>query len=221
LLVDVCVTLKYLDATRGRNLRWVFASSGGTVYGPDALTPIAEDAPTNPACSYGIAKLAIEKYFALYKRLHNIEYVIARLANPYGPGQDPLSGQGVIAAMIYKALIGESIQIWGDGEVIRDYIYIDDLVDGLITISRGRSGQIFNIGSGMGVSLNALAKKIAHALSVNLMLDFKSARAIDVRNNVLNNSKIISEFHWEIKTSFNEGIICTANWIKLLKKFNQ
>ena len=214
LISDVTATLSYLEQTHDRNLRWVFASSGGTVYGPEATCPILENAATDPTCSYGITKLAIEKYLSLYKRLHGSDYVITRLANPYGPGQDPLRGQGIIAALIYKALIGESAVIWGDGEVVRDYIYIDDLVEGLIKSSSGASGQIYNIGSGVGVSINTLIEKIQSTLNVKLRLDYQESRSIDVRKNILNSAKINADLGWEPLTDLADGIIRTANWIQ-------
>jgi UDP-glucose 4-epimerase len=214
LISDISVTLSYLEKTRHQNLRWVFASSGGTVYGPEVSCPISENAATDPTCSYGITKLAIEKYLSLYKKLHGSDYVITRLANPYGPGQDPLRGQGIIATLIYKALIGESAVIWGDGEVVRDYIYIDDLVEGLIKASSGASGQIYNIGSGVGISINTLIEKIQSTLNVKLRLDYQQSRAIDVRKNILNSAKIKADLGWEPQTDLADGIIRTANWIQ-------
>ena len=214
LVSDISATLSYLEKTRHQNLRWVFASSGGTVYGPEVACPISENAATNPTCSYGITKLAIEKYLSLYKRLHGSDYVITRLANPYGPGQDPLRGQGIIAALIYKALIGESAVIWGDGEVVRDYIYIDDLIEGLIKSSSGASGQIYNIGSGVGISINTLIEKIQSTLNVKLKLDYQQSRSIDVRKNILNSAKIKADLGWEHHTDLADGIIRTANWIQ-------
>jgi UDP-glucose 4-epimerase len=214
LLSDISATLSYLEQTRNQNLRWVFASSGGTVYGSEVSCPISENAATDPTCSYGITKLAIEKYLYLYKRLHGSDYVITRLANPYGPGQDPLRGQGIIAALIYKALIGESAVIWGDGEVVRDYIYIDDLVDGLITSSIGASGQIYNIGSGVGISINTLIEKIQSTLNIELKIDYQKYRSIDVKKNILNSIKIKDDLGWRSHTDLADGIIRTARWIK-------
>ena len=214
LISDISATLSYLEKTRHQNLRWVFASSGGTVYGSEVACPISENAATEPTCSYGITKLAIEKYLSLYKRLHGSDYVITRLANPYGPGQDPLRGQGIIAALIYKALIGESAVIWGDGEVVRDYIYIDDLVGGLISSSGGASGQIYNIGTGVGISINTLIEKIQSTLNVKLRLDYQQFRSIDVRKNILNSAKIKAGLGWSPHTDLVDGIIRTANWIQ-------
>jgi UDP-glucose 4-epimerase len=144
-----------LDVARASGVkRIVFSSSGGTVYGPPMTTPIPEDHPTNPSCSYGIVKLAIEKYLALYNNLCGLDYIVLRIANPYGERQRLVGGQGAVAAFLGRALRGEAIEIWGDGSVIRDYIYIGDVCDALIAAATCHSVQgVLSIGSGIGMML--------------------------------------------------------------------
>ena len=107
--VDLAGTLRLLEATKGRKLHWIFFSSGGTVYGHNDADVIAETNATEPICSYGIVKLTLERYFALYGKLHGVDHVIVRPANPYGPWQAPFRGQGLIAALLHKALNNETI----------------------------------------------------------------------------------------------------------------
>lgn len=216
-IYDVATTLRYLECTRGRKIRWVFVSSGGTVYGPDVLCPTREDAPTNPICSYGLVKLTLEKYFALYKKLHGTDFVVARVSNPYGPGQDPLRGQGVIAALIYRALAGQAVEIWGDGENVRDYIYIDDAVHGLIELAvSGKSGEIYNLSSGKGSTINELTNVINRVLGLRVNTNYADARISDVRKSILDSNKLHQLTGWIPKVSLDDGIKVTSEWISAL-----
>lgn len=211
---DVATTLRYLERTRDRKIRWVFVSSGGTVYGPDVPCPTREDAPTNPICSYGLVKLTLEKYFALYKKLHGSDFVIARISNPYGPWQDPLRGQGVIAALIYKALAGQAVEIWGDGENVRDYLYIDDAVSGLMELAdSGKSGEIYNLSSGKGSTINELINVISRTLGLWVNTNYTDARISDVRKSILDSNKLRQLTGWNPKVSLGDGIKVTAEWI--------
>ena len=105
----------------------VFASSGGTVYGIPKTVPIAENHPTQPLCSYGIHKLAIEQYLHLYHSLHGLGYCVLRLANPFGERQRSDASQGAVAVFLDQALRGEEITVWGDGCAVRDYVYVGDV----------------------------------------------------------------------------------------------
>ena len=133
----------------------IFGSSGGTVYGAPAQLMIPETHPTNPVCSYGISKLAIEKYLGLFYHLQGLDYTVLRIANPFGERQRTQASQGAVAVFLGKVLRGEPVEIWGDGSVVRDYIYIADVVDALlIALEQTSSEHVFNIGAGRGHSLN-------------------------------------------------------------------
>ncbi|WP_171006493.1 NAD-dependent epimerase/dehydratase family protein [Pseudomonas sp. 2FG] len=213
--LDLATTLRYLEATKARNLRWVFLSSGGTVYGQQDSERIVETSSTEPICSYGLVKVAIEKYFALYRTLYGLDYVIARLANPYGPWQHPLRGQGIIAALTYKALKGDTIEIWGDGANIRDYIYITDATQGILAAAwSGKSGEIYNIGTSMGHSINQLIEILGKSLELELKVNYSAARSVDVKRNVLDNVKITAHTGWKPSTTIESGIALTASWIE-------
>jgi len=214
---DLIATVRYLEYCKSRSLRWLYVSSGGTVYGQNDGHAISEDAVTQPICSYGIVKLAIEKYFALYHVLHRTDFVIVRLSNPYGAWQNPKTGQGLIAALIYKALRGEQVEIWGDGENVRDYIYIDDAVEGVILAGvSGRTSEIYNIGTGIGTSINELIGILREKLNLQFTVNYLDARTVDVKRNVLDCRKIVSDTDWMPKIDLFSGIWRSSNWIKTL-----
>lgn len=211
---DLVTTIRYLDATVGRPLRWVFLSSGGTVYGHSLEDRIREDHPTNPICTYGAVKLAIEKYFGIYGTLHGLDHVVVRLGNPYGPWQYPGRGQGLIANLVAKTGRGEAIEIWGDGEQIRDYIYIRDAVEGVLAVATGApSGSVLNVGTGRGLSINDLVVAIQRELNLRSAIRRVSARSIDVKRNVLDCSAAKRLLGWESSTPMSAGLQHVQAWI--------
>jgi UDP-glucose 4-epimerase len=204
-LFDLCRKLKVR--------RLVFVSSGGTVYGLPSTIPTPETAPTDPIGSYGVSKLAIEKYLAVYERLHGLDYRILRVTNPYGPFQVPIKNQGLIAAIVSKALRGETNEIWGDGSVIRDYIFIDDVVEALVAAASDRSeGRIFNIGSGQSRSVREAIAAIERALGKKLDINWKQGRAADVPASVVAIERARDLMGWAPKTSLEAGLAETIQW---------
>lgn len=193
----------------------VFASSGGTVYGDPIIQPIPETHPTNPICSYGISKLAIEKYLHLFHHLHGLDYVVLRIANPFGERQNPFSGQGAVTTFLWRALTGEPITIWGDGTVARDYFHISDLISAFIcTIEGTPPSHIYNIGGGKAHSLKSVLEVIAEITEKPLNLVFAPTRKLDVPVNCLDISRARDELAWAPKLSLEEGVAKTWAWIK-------
>ena len=176
----------------------IFISSGGTVYGRPEFVPITEDHATNPICSYGIIKLAIEKYLYLYRDLYNIDAIILRLANPYGGRQRLNSMQGVVPVFLYRALNSLPLQIWGDGSAVRDFLYISDVVQAILSscVYSG-SEYLFNIGSGSGTSLRELVSLIEDLIDARLSVVYQPSRSFDVSTNVLSINKAIRELGWK------------------------
>lgn len=200
-------THRLLEAMRERGVRrFCYFSSGGTVYGnPDAV-PVPETHALRPISSYGIVKVAIEQYLAMFQRKGWLDPVIIRPSNPYGPGQPARSIQGAVAVFLGKALAGEGIQIWGDGETVRDYIYIDDLIDlSLRAVDSGRNA-VFNAGSGSGVSLNELCNFIRSVTGSALSVQYQPARAFDVREIVLDVARARENLGWLPQVEIHDGI---------------
>lgn len=195
----------------------VFISSGGTVYGRPLQLPIAENGPTDPECSYGITKLTIEKYLALYHHLHGLDYVVIRPSNPYGSRQNPHGIQGAIPVFLGKVAKGEPIEIWGDGSVVRDYLYIDDLIDGICRAAFTPSqDRIFNLGSGKGLSLNEIVAAITVVTGCDVPVIYKPGRPFDVPAIYLDISRAARQLGWQPVTSLESGIKQTWEFIKSL-----
>ncbi|MEO6081351.1 MAG: NAD-dependent epimerase/dehydratase family protein [Steroidobacteraceae bacterium] len=208
-------TLNFLKAAVDARIRRVlFVSSGGTVYGKTVVSPIKESAPTEPICSYGITKLAVEKYLCLFELLHGLPFIAFRLSNPFGEGQRP-GAQGAIAAFVNRMLRGEPIEIWGDGSVVRDYIYIENAIDALVKgMEYAGSHRIFNLGSGEGRSLNELLEALEHVAGRKAKRNYVSSRAIDTPTNVLDIDLIRKEMGWVPRVTFEEGLARTWEWYR-------
>lgn len=193
----------------------VFISSGGTVYGIPTQVPISETHSNNPICSYGITKLAIEKYLGLFHQLHGLDYTVLRLANPFGERQQIHASQGAVAVFLGKALKRETIEIWGDGTVVRDYIYIDDVIAALLAVLDYKGPEhIFNIGSGRGLSLNDLLDSIEEVTGRPTLRRYVSGRPFDVPANVLCIERAKQELGWSPHVDFKDGLALFARWLE-------
>lgn len=214
----VAPTLHLLDICREAGVRkLVFTSSGGTVYGIPNRIPIDETAPTDPISAYGIGKLAIEKYLALYHRLHGLDYTVLRIANAFGPYQDPDRRQGVIPAMANALLRGRPAEIWGDGQVVRDYLFAPDVCDAILAAAEpafdGRS-HVFNVGSGIGRSVTEVLDDLGSVLDIaSPPRVHRAARAADVAVNVLDVGRIRRELGWAPRTEWFEALRATVAWL--------
>lgn len=212
---NVVGTLRLLDAARHAGVeKVVFVSSGGTVYGVPQVVPISEIHPTNPVSSYGIGKLIIEKYLRLYEVLHGLNYCVLRLANPFGGRQRVNAAQGAVAVFMNRAIHNQLIEIWGDGSVVRDYIYIADVVDALMKASfyRGKE-RLFNIGSGQGKSLNDVLAAIEVLLDRSVARKYLAGRVFDVPTNVLDIAHAQKHLDWSPEVSFEGGLERTFRWL--------
>jgi UDP-glucose 4-epimerase len=190
----------------------LFASSGGTVYGYPPINPVPEDVHPNPLVSYGITKLMIEKYGALFNALYGLKVIALRIANPYGPRHRSIT-QGVIPIFIRRILAGQPLEIWGDGSIVRDYIYISDVVEAFVCAAvYDGPEQVFNIGSGYGVSLRELVERLARLSGQRIEINYRPARPFDVPRIVLDISRAARVLHWQPKVSLEEGLIQTWEW---------
>lgn len=213
---NVAAAANWLRQLRNTSVRKIFYfSSGGTVYGIPEEIPITEDHPTNPYNSYGITKLAIEKYTAMYARQIGIDYCLLRPSNVYGPGQRPDIGQGVIGVLANRALRGESLEIWGDGTNSRDYLFIDDLVSGVMALlSYGGPFRVFNLSSGQGHSVLDIVSILRNQLHELPAVIHLPERGFDVPENVLTSARMRRETGWRSSVVLEDGINRTVSWFK-------
>lgn len=206
-------TLTLIETMLGMGInRLLYMSSGGTVYGVPQQVPIPEDHPLRPINSYGIVKVAIESFIDMYRRTRGLSSVVIRASNPYGPRQGHSGVQGVISTFLDNIRAGRGIEIWGDGEVVRDYIDVRDLAD--LCLRAGTSAQegTYNAGSGEGVSLNTLISMIQQELGIEIRPQYKPARLIDVPVSVLDCTRARTDFDWRPARTLRAGIRDVWAW---------
>ena len=213
--------VRLLDSLKDTQTRVVFCSSGGTVYGATEHRPISEDHPRRPLTAYGAGKVAAELYAEFFRRSYGLDVRIARLGNPYGLGQDPERLQGALTRFAAQAVNGLPIEVWGDGSVVRDYLHIDDAVEALKRLGQAPfhvfgSTPIFNVGSGVGASLNGLLDMIQTALGRPLEITYKLGRPIDVPWNVLNVDRISGVLSWRPKIALKDGVALLLDQLRYL-----
>jgi len=216
---NVVSTLALLDISRKLGIkRIVFVSSGGTIYGSPKQIPTPETAPTEPIAAYGVSKLAIEKYLAIHEILYGLEYRILRVSNPFGPYQIPVKNQGVISALLSRGLRRETIEIWGDGSVVRDYVFVADVIAALeAALNDSSSERVFNIGSGCGRSLAEVIACVEGILGTRLTIDWRRGRSVDVPISVLAVERAATILGWTPTVSFESGLQRTLDWWRSVK----
>lgn len=223
-IINNIESTSYLLEACARNTvkRIVFISSGGTVYGVTESIQIPEDMPTNPITSYGMQKLSIEKLLHLYYCMYGLDYRIIRLSNPYGPYQKIEGIQGVVAAFLYNVLNGKRLTVYGDGSIVRDYIYIDDAVRAILNIScKVSRHRLYNVGSGTGISLKEIIRDIEQVLGQKADVKYIQGRNVDVPINILDVDRYEMEFGSISKIDFISGLKKTAEFIQNMKNKNK
>lgn len=199
MLIETCVKRKINKI--------IFASSGGAIYGPVQSIPIDEHHELNPISSYGIHKLVIEKYLDLAHKLYGINTISLRIANPYGPGQQPFKGQGFISTALASVILNKKVQVWGDGNAIRDYIYIEDVCEAFCkAIEYDGEYSVFNIGSGIGHSINEILENIKGIYNGEINIEYVNQTSAEVGKNILDCSRAAKILNWKSKIDFKYGI---------------
>jgi len=212
---NVMGTLRLLDEMRKAQIKKiVYASSGGTVYGIPQEVPIKEGHPTEPTSSYGICKLSIEKYLHLYWELYGLDYRVLRIANAYGERQAVTKTQGAISVFLDGVLQKGGITVWGDGTIMRDYIYVSDVAKAFrsAALCEGEE-KIYNIGSGRGYSLNDIINIIKNIAREPVLVKYEAGRPFDVPVNVLDISRAKMYLNWQPTMELYEGISRTYEWM--------
>ena len=203
---------------KAKVMKIVFLSSGGTVYGNAETDLITEEHPIRPLCSYGIVKTAIENYLFMFQKLYGIFPIILRASNVYGPRSSHIGIQGIISTFLNKITNGEPLTVWGDGEVIRDYLYVDDLVNLCVKAGENEYPGIFNASSGVGYSVKQIIDIITSVTNERMKIVYKDKRAYDIKKIILDYKKAKDTFGWQPKTCIKEGINRYWEWMKFIQR---
>jgi len=215
-------TIRLLQLMRDANIsRIIYLSSGGTVYGVPDVSPIPESHPLRPLCSYGVVKVAIENYLQMYHQLYGFQPIILRASNPYGERQGHTGVQGVIGTFMGKMLADESIDVWGDGSVVRDFIYVSDLAQMCVNVGYSKEVGVFNVGSGQGHTIQDIVQTLSKVVGNDIKPNYIVGRSYDVPEVVLNIEKVKSSFTWQPKVDLLEGMIKTWSWVNPLFSHKQ
>ena len=206
--------IQVLLSTNCRNL--IISSSGGTIFGEPKVIPTSEvDFAGEPESPYGIAKKRLNEFIELMLNENsNMTYSILNFSNVYGPRQDPNGEAGVISIFTNKMISNSEPTVFGDGEQTRDYIYVQDVVDALISSSKIDSNLFLNIGTGIETSVNELVSVLKHTIGYDGNVIYKPKRDGELLRSVLDNSKAKKELDWEPKFSLDEGISQLIKWLK-------
>ena len=212
--INIDGTVNVLEAAREVGARVLFASSGGALYGRDAPVPSGEDVPPQPESPYGIAKYCAEQYIGLYNRLHGTRHSVLRLANVYGPRQDPGGDAGVIPIFCSAALAGRDAPVYGDGSQTRDYVYVGDVVRAFLAAAGTGQPGTWNIGTGVQTSVLDLVQIIGGASGRPLRPQLRPARPGELQRSVLAVGLAERELNWRAATGLDGGIGAVYRWIE-------
>ncbi len=214
-LDNLLPTLRLLNVVQGwPDTHLVYLSSGGTVYGNPARNPVAEDAPLTPLSAYGAGKVAAEG-FVHALRASGLAATILRPANAYGPRQNLQLGFGLVRTVLQHIRDGMPLDIWGDGENVRDFVYVDDVVQAMmLALNAPLDCGTYNVGSGSGHTINQVLEVARRVCGRPLSVNYHPSRSVDVREVVLDNSKIRAALGWQPKVSLEEGMQSTWQWLQ-------
>lgn len=195
--------------------RVLFASSGGAVYGVPQAVPLDEDHPTVPLGAYGVTKMAIEHHLRIAEAQCGLESRVLRLSNPYGEWQRPQGVQGVIAVFAHRALMGQPLDVWGDGSVVRDFVYAADVGRAFVAAAAHQGpSRVFNVGEGSGHSVNHIIRTLEHLLGRTVERRRHPARPFDPPINVLDIRRARDELGWQPTVALEEGMAKTLEWLR-------
>lgn len=212
--VNIIGTLNLLSlVSRYGVKKFIYASSGGAVYGEPQKCPINEEVPFGPLSPYGVSKVAAEKYILTFAYLYGLDYVILRYSNVYGPRQIIKSEAGVISIFIHCILKNEPCTVFGDGDQVRDYVYVGDVVAANM-LALTCDSNVFNIGTNVETSVNDLVATFASILGRTVDHKHVEPRPGEVFRNVLDYTKALSHIHWQPKTKLKDGILKTFEHFK-------
>ena len=212
--VNVLGTVNLLQACAATEVpRFVFASSGGALYGDTEAIPTPESHPQLPASNYGAAKAAAELYGNVYSQVYGIEFVALRYANVYGPRQDPHGEAGVVAIFTERMLAGEIPTINGDGAQTRDYVYVADVIAANLAALAGPPGA-YNVATGTECDVNGLHRSLARIIGVTGAPTHGPAKPGEQRRSCLDASLAADRLGWRPRFSLDAGLEATVAWFR-------
>lgn len=205
---NIVGTMILIEACVEKNVKKIiFASSGGAIYGNCNILPIKEESATAPISLYAVQKLMVEEYLKYVNRVRGMNTIILRIANPFGPYQRPFTGQGIVATFLACNIWGKQAEIYGDGNYVRDYIYIDDLTECIMQVCQSKvESGVYNVGSGIGTSIFEICAMIERTTGRKMRYSQLEIGKGQVMNNILDCSKIEHEIGWKAHTDVESGI---------------
>jgi UDP-glucose 4-epimerase len=218
--VNLCGTARILEYARRNKVAKVVFASSSAVYDDDAPVPVSEESTARPASPYGIDKLAAEFFLDYYARLHGLKFTALRFMNVYGPRQDPKSWySGVISIFLDRAVAGEQITIFDDGEQTRDFVYVTDVAAAVATALLGTAGDsaIINIGTGVEVTINEITRTILGLAKSRSVVKYEPPRPGDIRRSVTTMDKAAALLGFAPKVHLREGLDHTLAWVRAAK----
>lgn len=216
--VNVLGSIGLLQACVAHGVRKVvYASTGGALYGEGRTLPAPEDHPVNPEAPYGASKHTVEHYLYIWKLLHGLDYTVLRYPNVYGPRQNPHGEAGVNAIFIGLMLEGKRPRIFGDGAAVRDYLYVDDVVAANVVALEKGSGEMLNIGTGVGTSVNDIVRELKSILGFAEDAIYEAPRPGEIQRIYLDATRAKQVLGWSPSVSFREGLERTVAWSRANK----
>lgn len=214
--VNVIGTLGVLQAAHRVGVRRVvYISTGGAAYGDTDVLPTPEDHPTRATSPYGVSKVAAERYLEWWAGFTGTSAITLRLANVYGPRQDPLGEAGVVAIFAHRLFGGEACVINGDGEQTRDYVYVGDVVDAVArALAHHETRGVLNIGTGIATSVNELYRQIARIVETTAPPTYGPARSGEQRHSVLDPKRASAALDWTAVTKLEDGLARTIEHLR-------
>jgi UDP-glucose 4-epimerase len=194
--------------------KFMFASTGGAVYGEQEYFPADENHPTNPLSPYGISKLSVEKYLYFYFNEYKLNYTILRYANIYGPRQNPFGEAGVVAIFSTKFIKGDQPIINGTGEQTRDYVFVKDVVKANVLTLNDKISDVYNVGTGKETNVNELYANLNSIVGKGQVEKHGPAAAGEQMRSVISSEKILNNFNWKPSTKLKDGLKETVNYFK-------
>jgi UDP-glucose 4-epimerase len=212
--VNVCGTINIINNCVNYNVKKIVYSSSAAVYGHPQYLPIDEKHEIRPISYYGLSKYTAEEYIRVFSNLNNLDFTILRYANVYGIRQDPKGEGGVISTFMNSLLKKQPLYIFGDGSALRDYIFVEDIVDANIAALSSGGKEIFNIGTGVYTSVKELAENMMDIIGLKCNIEYASARKGDIANSYFNINKAKNKLNWSPRFSLKDGLKKTIEYYK-------